>query len=64
MGNSERDFRNTSEEDKKKKLEWGTYLKAFPRKGRTKEKEKVNILTKGKQAIFVTNNNTTKSRDS
>lgn len=54
MGHSERDCIAVSEEDKKKGLEWGMFLRASPRKGRGKEMEELAALPACRRNLFVT----------
>lgn len=54
MGHSERDCTMVSEEDKKKGLDWGMFLRASPRKSRGKEIEEIASLSSCKRSLFVT----------
>lgn len=53
MGHSERDCAVVTEDDKKKGLGWGIYLRASPCKGRGKEIEEMEAVVAGRKALFV-----------
>lgn len=54
MGHSERDCDVVSEDEKKKGLGWGMFLRASPRKGRGKEMEEMESVVACRKTLFVT----------
>lgn len=54
LGHSERDCSRVSEEEKRKKLKWGLFLRASPIKGRAKLAREVETIAEGRQVLFIT----------
>ncbi|KAL2893419.1 Nck-associated protein 1-like [Bienertia sinuspersici] len=54
IGHSKKDCLSTDEEDRTKKLGWGLFLKASPRKGHSRDREEITHITSNRLQLFVT----------
>ncbi|XP_021847415.2 uncharacterized protein [Spinacia oleracea] len=62
LGHSERDCSRVSEEEKRKELGWGLFLRASPCKGRGKYVKEMEAITSGREVLFVTKEKNEKGR--